>query len=163
MSNRTLVELNHDFCPKLDSAILQKWAQDMALYMRSADKTLLPQGVTFKHFRHHSEPDPLREAYAGEAKPVAPWTAYEENGFWYFCGIAPRNGEAKRFGPFAKDDVGHYLEKTKAGASPSDELVKVLTEARDFTETLLTHGDASISIAAKHIWASAERILKERA
>jgi len=76
----------------------------------------------------------IREAYAEAPKTKA-------------------NGESFNANPV---DAGTL--KTTSG--PSDELVKVLTEARDFTETLLTHGDASISIAAKHIWASAERILK---
>lgn len=60
MSNLTLVELNHDYCPRIDhDDELLKWAKDMALYMRSGRKSFLPQGVTFKNMRHHSEPDPL--------------------------------------------------------------------------------------------------------
>jgi hypothetical protein len=61
MSNRTLVELNHDFCPRWDRPVeMLTWATAMAAYMRSGDKSELPAGVTFKHMRHHSEPDPMR-------------------------------------------------------------------------------------------------------
>lgn len=56
MSNRTLVELNHDFCPK-DEELLQ-WATDIRSFMRTGTTEVLPTGVTFKHFRHHSEPEP---------------------------------------------------------------------------------------------------------
>lgn len=58
MSNRTLVELNHDYCPGDDSARLE-WAKAMRLYMGSGNKEHLPRGVTFKHMRHHSDPDPM--------------------------------------------------------------------------------------------------------
>jgi hypothetical protein len=69
MSNRTLVELNHDFCPHGDEELM-RWAVAMRTYMTSADKKFLPDGVTFKHFRHHSEPDPLERASAsGEQGP----------------------------------------------------------------------------------------------
>jgi hypothetical protein len=60
MSNRTLVELNHDHCPDIyDDKWLLLWAESMAAYMRSGRKEELPRGVTFKHMRHHSEPDPM--------------------------------------------------------------------------------------------------------
>lgn len=66
MSNRTLVELNHDYCPNpRDEAALIKWARAMAHYMGCADKSLLPNGVTFVNYRHHSEPCPL----AGKGDP----------------------------------------------------------------------------------------------
>jgi len=59
MSNRTLVELNHDLCPRTDDHSLLRWARRMAAYMGSGDKNDLPPGVTFKHIRHHSSPDPM--------------------------------------------------------------------------------------------------------
>jgi hypothetical protein len=59
MSNRTLVELNHDCCPREEE--LLEWAKAMRNYMSSGDKRKLPNGVTFKHMRHHSEPDPMEE------------------------------------------------------------------------------------------------------
>lgn len=31
-------------------------------YMRAADPTELPQGVEFRHYRHHSEPCPIEAA-----------------------------------------------------------------------------------------------------
>ena len=68
MSNRTLVELNHDFCPEPGSsgdAKLIQWARAMRNYMRSGNKADLPYGVTFKHRRHHSDPDPM----AGHGDP----------------------------------------------------------------------------------------------
>lgn len=60
MSNRTLIELNHDYCPKEDE--LLQWAKDMVLYMRSRDRSFLPFGVTFKNIRHHSEACPLEQS-----------------------------------------------------------------------------------------------------
>jgi hypothetical protein len=61
MSNRSLVELNHDFCPLNTDAELLKWASGMHCFFTSGDPTYLPQGVTFKHMRHHSDPDPLEK------------------------------------------------------------------------------------------------------
>lgn len=61
MSNRTLVELNHDQCPGRGGGELLDWAMKMAAYMRSGDKKELPRGVTFKQMRHHSEPDPMAD------------------------------------------------------------------------------------------------------
>ncbi len=60
MSNRTLVELNHDYCPPSNDVELLKWARKMRNYITSGDKDELPKGVTFKHIRHHSYPDPMQ-------------------------------------------------------------------------------------------------------
>lgn len=60
MSNRTLVELNHDFCP--DEAGLMQWARRMKQYMHSGDAQELPAGVTWLHMRHHTRPCPVRDA-----------------------------------------------------------------------------------------------------
>ncbi len=60
MSNRTLVELNHDYSPGTSDDALLRWARAMRTYFGSGDKRDLPQGVTFKHIRHHSEPDPMK-------------------------------------------------------------------------------------------------------
>ncbi len=68
MSNRTLVELNHDYCPLWEPKALQSWAEQMVSYMTSGDETKLPKGVTFKHIRHHSEPDP-EAGDSGAEKP----------------------------------------------------------------------------------------------
>lgn len=65
MSNRTLVELNHDYCRSGDDVSLLAWARQMHDYMRSGRKAELPPGVTFKHMRHHSDPDPM----AGKGDP----------------------------------------------------------------------------------------------
>lgn len=59
MSNRSLIELNHDFRPLNADAALLKWARSMRTYIGSGDKRDLPPGVTFKHIRHHSDPDPM--------------------------------------------------------------------------------------------------------
>jgi hypothetical protein len=69
MSIRTLVELNHDHSPDLgNEKTMLAWA-----YMRSGDKEQLPRGVTFKHMRHHSAPDPMPEqnTYASPSKEPA--------------------------------------------------------------------------------------------
>ena len=65
MGFRTLVELNHDYCPHDDDESLLKWAKAMRYYMGSGDKKDLPRGVTFKLMRHHSDPDPM----AGHGDP----------------------------------------------------------------------------------------------
>lgn len=63
MSNRSLVELNHDFCPNpRDEAAVVRWAMGLIHYMGSADPDDLPRGVTRKHYRHHSEPCPIDSA-----------------------------------------------------------------------------------------------------
>lgn len=64
MSNRTLIELNHDYCPRDEAEAL---ALGLALqrYMRGADTAELPLGVLRKHYRHHSDPDPM----AGRTTP----------------------------------------------------------------------------------------------
>jgi hypothetical protein len=59
MSNRTIVELNHDYSPRNNVRDLLVWALQMRAYMGSADPDTLPNGVAFLHFRHHSEPCPL--------------------------------------------------------------------------------------------------------
>ena len=56
VSNRTLVELNHDFCPRDNDEALLKWAKQMAEYMRGGVPKSLPKGVTFKTMYHHSDP-----------------------------------------------------------------------------------------------------------
>ena len=69
MSNRTCVELNHDYCPR-DEKLLE-WAKAMQTYMRSGDARELPQGVAFKHLRHHSELDPCVRGEATTAEPAS--------------------------------------------------------------------------------------------
>lgn len=62
MSNRSLVELNHDIGPNLDDTEdLIWWAKRVARYIRSGDESDLPAGVTLVHRRHHSEPCPVRD------------------------------------------------------------------------------------------------------
>lgn len=58
MSNHSILEFNHDYCPATEDAEI-KWARALVFYLHSGDKNLLPQGVTFKHIRHHSETEPL--------------------------------------------------------------------------------------------------------
>lgn len=66
MSNRSLLEINHDYTPRDDAALLE-WAKAMHQYMRAASPDYLPHGVTRKHYRHHSEPCPVEalEVIAG--------------------------------------------------------------------------------------------------
>lgn len=60
MSNRTLVEINHDRVPGWSDEALLAWARAIYYYVGNGDKKYLPSGVTFKHLRHHSDPDPMR-------------------------------------------------------------------------------------------------------
>ena len=64
MSNRTLIELNHDYCPR-NASEAKDFGLALQMFMRSGDKAMLPRGVTFKHSRHHSDPDPM----AGKGDP----------------------------------------------------------------------------------------------
>jgi hypothetical protein len=61
MSNRTLVELNHDYCPHGPTEE-HDYGRALASYMRGADPAFLPPGVIRKHYRHHSDPDPMMES-----------------------------------------------------------------------------------------------------
>lgn len=58
MSNRSMVEINHDRVPMSDGALLE-WAKELAAYIRGGRPSDLPRGVTFFNQRHHSEECPL--------------------------------------------------------------------------------------------------------
>jgi len=60
MSNRTLVELNHDYFPG-GHVSCPAWLEAMTRYYCSGDPKDLPKGVTFKNIRHHSTPCPLEK------------------------------------------------------------------------------------------------------
>lgn len=55
MSNRSTIELNHDY-PVTDA-----WSNLMANYIRSGDSSYLPRGLTLVDCRHHSDPAPLSD------------------------------------------------------------------------------------------------------
>lgn len=57
MSNRTMLEFNHDYCPRDDDLIA--FAYDLQRYMRSGNPMFLPHGVTWFGMRHHSADCPL--------------------------------------------------------------------------------------------------------
>lgn len=61
MSNRSLIEFNHDYCPTTDEECLML-GRALQQYMRNAEIGFLPAGVIRKHYRHHSDPDPMLEA-----------------------------------------------------------------------------------------------------
>lgn len=63
MSQRTMLEFNHDFCPTDDTA--KEFAASLVRYMRSGDAQWLPDGVTFFGMRHHSSPCPLGDPPLG--------------------------------------------------------------------------------------------------
>jgi len=68
MSNRTLIELNHDYCPKNESEALI-FGRALQTYMRSGDKGCLPKGTEFIAIRHHSDPEfQLFAAQPGSAR-----------------------------------------------------------------------------------------------
>lgn len=60
MSNRTLIELNHDYILDTDEE-KRAFGEAIQRYMQAADPKQLPPGVTFKNFRHHSDPCPLEK------------------------------------------------------------------------------------------------------
>jgi hypothetical protein len=53
MSNRSLIEFNHDYCPK-DEELLE-WAKKIQTYLHSGDERELPRGLCLLEMRHHSE------------------------------------------------------------------------------------------------------------
>ena len=59
MSNRTIVEINHDYPIGDDARSILMWALRVRMYLGNAEPGLLPDGVRFLHYRHHSEPLPL--------------------------------------------------------------------------------------------------------
>ncbi len=58
MSNRTMVEINHDYYPHGELEEMA-WLVNMLAYLRSGNPRNLPDGVTWFGMRHHSEPCPL--------------------------------------------------------------------------------------------------------
>lgn len=64
MSNRTMLEINHDFTPHGEKQLL-KWANDMLYYLSSGDPELLPPGVTWFGMRHHTEDCPMGDPPKG--------------------------------------------------------------------------------------------------
>lgn len=60
MSNRSMLEFNHDLTPR-DSEAQQRWAEQLVQYLTSGNRELLPYGVTYFNIRHHSEDCPLGE------------------------------------------------------------------------------------------------------
>ncbi len=64
MSNRSMLEFNHDAVPH-DFVTAAAWADKLLAYLRTGDPTLLPDGVTFFNQRHHTEECPLGEPPRG--------------------------------------------------------------------------------------------------
>ena len=58
MSNRTMLEINHDLTPRNDEELL-RWARSMQHYLSSGNPSLLPDGVTWFGMRHHSSDCPM--------------------------------------------------------------------------------------------------------
>ena len=82
MSNRTMLEINHDYYPGTH-AEEQAWLVNMLAYLRSGNPRMLPSGVTFFNMRHHSEDCPLGNPPLGwhnEAQPPAHRPASEDKG-----------------------------------------------------------------------------------
>lgn len=58
MSNRSMLEINHDHTPykEEDKKI---WLEKMMAYLACGNPKILPEGVTWFGMRHHSEPCPM--------------------------------------------------------------------------------------------------------
>lgn len=66
MSNRSMLEFNHDYAPpRNDDAELLKWAKKLLAYLGTGIPSELPRGVTFFNMRHHSQECPLGEPPRG--------------------------------------------------------------------------------------------------
>lgn len=59
MSQRSLIEINHDYPLGKTDVELLAWAKKMQNYVRSGHKDELPDGVTLFWRRHHSDPCPF--------------------------------------------------------------------------------------------------------
>ena len=68
MSQRSLVEINHDYNPGNTDEQLLAWARKMRNYVRSGKKDELPEGIEAKWRRHHSDPCPFDEPTAFQAR-----------------------------------------------------------------------------------------------
>jgi len=64
MSNRTILEINHDHTPH-GPAEKERWLNAMIAYLSSGDPKLLPNGVAWFGMRHHSEDCPMGEPPRG--------------------------------------------------------------------------------------------------
>lgn len=64
MSNRSMLEFNHDKLPQsfMDAVA---WTDKLLAYLRTGEASRLPHGVTFFGERHHSEPCPLGDPPKG--------------------------------------------------------------------------------------------------
>jgi hypothetical protein len=61
MSNRTLIEINHDYLPRHgDEEELLNFAKSIRSALASTQGEKLPRGVTWVHQRHHTDPCPVR-------------------------------------------------------------------------------------------------------
>jgi hypothetical protein len=59
MSQRSLIEINHDLSPQEDEESLLAFARSILLYIYSGDKGCLPDCMELKWRRHHSDPCPF--------------------------------------------------------------------------------------------------------
>lgn len=64
MSNRSMLEFNHDYSPHGDDQI-NEFCAGIRDYLRSGDPKLLPYDVTWFGMRHHSDPCPLGDPPRG--------------------------------------------------------------------------------------------------
>ncbi len=56
MSNRSLIELNHDYTLEAtDEAALLEWAREIHRFMRTLEVDDLPLGITYYQTRHHED------------------------------------------------------------------------------------------------------------
>ena len=63
MSQRSLLELNHDVVPADDASLL-RWARQLVAFLRSGAPVDLPDGAVHKWTRHHSVACPMDRIFA---------------------------------------------------------------------------------------------------
>lgn len=68
LSNRTLIELNHDYCPKNERAA-EIFGLKMQMFMMTGEESDLPQGAKLISWRHHSENFVIGKTVEGFEKP----------------------------------------------------------------------------------------------
>lgn len=64
MSNRSMLEFNHDCCPSAPEDKI-KFAECIFRFLRGGDAENLPDGVTWFGTRHHSDKCPLGDPPRG--------------------------------------------------------------------------------------------------
>lgn len=76
MSNRSMIEFNHDYAPNNEDT-RNAWLAGMLAYFRSGDPIHLPPGATWFGMRHHTDAYPLGVPPRGWENSLKPNDGHE--------------------------------------------------------------------------------------